>query len=58
MSKDGIGAIGHFFIGRFSSKSHKWIQKHQVFALTMMDLPFTGGRFGNLFDDDPKQWRM
>ncbi|KAL7611478.1 protein root UVB sensitive 5-like [Lactuca sativa] len=31
VSKDGIGAIGHFFIG---------------------------GRFGNLFDDDPKQWRM
>ena len=54
MSKDGIGAIGHFFIGRFSSKSHKWIQKHQIYALTMMDLPFTGGRFGNLFDDDPK----
>lgn len=19
---------------------------------------FSGGRFGNLFDDDPKQWRM
>jgi hypothetical protein len=19
---------------------------------------FPGGRFGNLFDDDPKQWRM
>ncbi|KAF6153602.1 hypothetical protein GIB67_027469 [Kingdonia uniflora] len=31
VSKDGIGAIGRFFIG---------------------------GRFGNLFDDDPKQWRM
>ncbi|KAL7604201.1 hypothetical protein Lser_V15G18647 [Lactuca serriola] len=31
VSKDGIGAIGHFFIG---------------------------GRFGNLFDDDPKQWRI
>lgn len=21
-------------------------------------LVFPGGRFGNLFDDDPKQWRM
>ncbi|XP_059305384.1 protein root UVB sensitive 5 isoform X3 [Lycium ferocissimum] len=31
VSKDGIGALGRFFIG---------------------------GRFGNLFDDDPKQWRM
>ncbi|KAK1419329.1 hypothetical protein QVD17_28494 [Tagetes erecta] len=31
VSKDGIGAVGRFFIG---------------------------GRFGNLFDDDPKQWRM
>lgn len=31
VSKDGIGAIGRFFIG---------------------------GRFGKLFDDDPKQWRM
>lgn len=19
---------------------------------------FSGGRFGNLFDDDPKQWRL
>ncbi|CAI9290237.1 unnamed protein product [Lactuca saligna] len=48
MSKDGIGAIGCFFIGRFSSKSHKWIQKHQICALPMMDLPFTGERFGNI----------
>ncbi|CAN4106074.1 unnamed protein product [Withania somnifera] len=31
VSKDGIGALGRFFIG---------------------------GWFGNLFDDDPKQWRM
>lgn len=21
-------------------------------------LCFAGGRFGNLFDDDPKQWRL
>ncbi|CAI0424214.1 unnamed protein product [Linum tenue] len=33
----------------------RWVSKDGIGALGRL---FIGGRFGNLFDDDPKQWRM
>ncbi|XP_022767717.1 protein root UVB sensitive 5 isoform X2 [Durio zibethinus] len=33
----------------------RWVSKDGIGAIGRL---FVGGRFGNLFDDDPKQWRM
>ncbi|KAK9159060.1 hypothetical protein Scep_005634 [Stephania cephalantha] len=33
----------------------RWVSKDGLGAIGRL---FIGGRFGNLFDDDPKQWRM
>ncbi|KAK7294689.1 hypothetical protein RJT34_17580 [Clitoria ternatea] len=33
----------------------RWVSKDGIGAVGRL---FIGGRFGNLFDDDPKQWRM
>ncbi|RLM93402.1 protein root UVB sensitive 5 [Panicum miliaceum] len=46
VSKDGIGAFGRLLIGTnvLSKKTYGW--------------QYLGGRFGTLFDDDPKKWRM
>ncbi|KAH9672908.1 protein root UVB sensitive 5 [Citrus sinensis] len=38
-----------------SAAAIKWISKDGIGAVGRL---FIGGRFGNLFDDDPKQWRM
>ncbi|KAK3226148.1 hypothetical protein Dsin_006010 [Dipteronia sinensis] len=58
---------GHYFasavgVGSFSGTSAaasaaaiRWVSKDGIGALGRL---FIGGRFGNLFDDDPKQWRM
>lgn len=60
VSKDGIGAVGRLFIGlgihEANLRKYMIVCKH--FYLTWRLLVFPGGRFGNLFDDDPKQWRM
>ncbi|GKV21977.1 hypothetical protein SLEP1_g31887 [Rubroshorea leprosula] len=54
-----LKAVG---IGSFSGTSAaasaaaiRWVSKDGIGALGRL---FIGGRFGNLFDDDPKQWRM
>ncbi|KAJ0984115.1 hypothetical protein J5N97_002471 [Dioscorea zingiberensis] len=38
-----------------SAAAIKWVLKDGLGAVGRL---FIGGRFGNLFDDDPKQWRM
>ncbi|KAK6943121.1 Root UVB sensitive family [Dillenia turbinata] len=38
-----------------SAAAIRWVSKDGIGALGRL---FIGGRFGNLFDDDPKQWRM
>ncbi|XP_044479352.1 protein root UVB sensitive 5-like isoform X1 [Mangifera indica] len=38
-----------------SAATIKWVSKDGIGAVGRL---FIGGRFGNLFDDDPKQWRM
>ncbi|KAJ4704448.1 Protein root UVB sensitive 5 [Melia azedarach] len=38
-----------------SAAAIKWVSKDGIGAVGRL---FIGGRFGNLFDDDPKQWRM
>ncbi|KAF2306377.1 hypothetical protein GH714_017222 [Hevea brasiliensis] len=38
-----------------SAAAIRWVSKDGIGALGRL---FVGGRFGNLFDDDPKQWRM
>ncbi|KAK4834582.1 hypothetical protein QYF36_025162 [Acer negundo] len=54
-----LKAVG---VGSFSGTSAaasaaaiRWVSKDGIGALGRL---FIGGRFGNLFDDDPKQWRM
>ncbi|XP_038881754.1 protein root UVB sensitive 5 isoform X2 [Benincasa hispida] len=54
-----LKAVG---IGSFSGTSAaasaaaiRWVSKDGIGAVGRL---FIGGRFGNLFDDDPKQWRM
>ncbi|KAK2656823.1 hypothetical protein Ddye_009875 [Dipteronia dyeriana] len=45
-------------VGSFSGTSAaaiRWVSKDCIGALKRL---FIGGRFGNLFDDNPKQWRM
>ncbi|KAL3536515.1 hypothetical protein ACH5RR_004976 [Cinchona calisaya] len=38
-----------------SAAAIRWVSKDGIGAVGRL---FVGGRFGNLFDDDPKQWRM
>uniref|UniRef100_A0A7N0T354 Uncharacterized protein n=1 Tax=Kalanchoe fedtschenkoi TaxID=63787 RepID=A0A7N0T354_KALFE len=38
-----------------SAAAIRWVSKDGIGSLGRF---FIGGRFGNLFDDDPKQWRM
>ncbi|KAK8466470.1 hypothetical protein PHAVU_008G104800 [Phaseolus vulgaris] len=38
-----------------SAAAIRWVSKDGIGATGRL---FIGGRFGNLFDDDPKQWRM
>ncbi|GER55807.1 hypothetical protein STAS_33498 [Striga asiatica] len=38
-----------------SAAAIRWVSKDGIGALGRL---FIGGRFGNLFDDDPKQWRL
>ncbi|KAL0451030.1 UNVERIFIED_CONTAM: protein root UVB sensitive 5 [Sesamum latifolium] len=38
-----------------SAAAIRWVSKDGIGAVGRM---FIGGRFGNLFDDDPKQWRL
>ncbi|KAL5058171.1 hypothetical protein RYX36_029775 [Vicia faba] len=38
-----------------SAAAIRWVAKDGIGAVGRL---FIGGRFGNLFDDDPKQWRM
>ncbi|XP_058109099.1 protein root UVB sensitive 5 isoform X8 [Magnolia sinica] len=38
-----------------SAAAVRWVSKDGLGAIGRL---FIGGRFGNLFDDDPKQWRM
>ncbi|XP_031104189.1 protein root UVB sensitive 5 isoform X2 [Ipomoea triloba] len=38
-----------------SAAAIRWVSKDGIGALGRL---FIGGKFGNLFDDDPKQWRM
>lgn len=38
-----------------SAAAIRWVSKDGIGAIGRL---FIGGRFGNLFDDDPKQWRM
>ncbi|KAJ6331537.1 hypothetical protein OIU76_010003 [Salix suchowensis] len=38
-----------------SAAAIRWVSKDGIGALGRL---FIGGRFGDLFDDDPKQWRM
>ncbi|KAH6769252.1 root UVB sensitive protein of unknown function [Perilla frutescens var. frutescens] len=38
-----------------SAAAIRWVAKDGIGALGRL---FIGGRFGNLFDDDPKQWRL
>ncbi|CAL0304429.1 unnamed protein product [Lupinus luteus] len=38
-----------------SAAAIRWVSKDGIGAVGRL---FIGGRFGNLFDDDPKQWRM
>ncbi|KGN54642.2 protein root UVB sensitive 5 isoform X1 [Cucumis sativus] len=38
-----------------SAVAIRWVSKDGIGAVGRL---FIGGRFGNLFDDDPKQWRM
>lgn len=33
-------------------------EEEDDFVFSLLSLLFSGGRFGSLFDDDPKQWRM
>ncbi|XP_077221860.1 root UVB sensitive protein (Protein of unknown function, DUF647) isoform X2 [Tasmannia lanceolata] len=54
-----LKAVG---VGSFSGSSTaasaaaiRWVSKDGLGAVGRL---FIGGRFGNLFDDDPKQWRM
>ncbi|KAL5550419.1 hypothetical protein UlMin_000595 [Ulmus minor] len=38
-----------------SAAAIRWVSKDGIGAVGRL---FIGGRFGNLFDDDPKQWRL
>lgn len=38
-----------------SSAAIKWVSKDGIGSLGRL---FVGGRFGSLFDEDPRQWRM
>lgn len=38
-----------------SAAAIRWVSKDGIGAVGRL---FIGGRFGSLFDDDPKQWRM
>ncbi|GLT77620.1 hypothetical protein SLA2020_491880 [Shorea laevis] len=38
-----------------SAAAIRWVSKDGIGAVGRL---FIGGRFGNIFDDDPKQWRM
>ncbi|GFP94368.1 protein root UVB sensitive 5 [Phtheirospermum japonicum] len=38
-----------------SAAAIRWVSKDGIGAVGRL---FVGGRFGNLFDDDPKQWRL
>ncbi|XP_020276291.1 protein root UVB sensitive 5 isoform X2 [Asparagus officinalis] len=47
-----LKAVG---IGSFTAAAIRWVSKDGLGAIGRL---FIGGRFGKLFDDDPKQWRM
>ncbi|XP_058214489.1 protein root UVB sensitive 5 isoform X1 [Rhododendron vialii] len=53
-----LKAVGVGFSGTTAAASAaaiRWVTKDGIGAVGRL---FIGGRFGNLFDDDPKQWRM
>ncbi|KAI8556978.1 hypothetical protein RHMOL_Rhmol05G0298400 [Rhododendron molle] len=53
-----LKAVGVGFSGTTAAASAaaiRWVSKDGIGAVGRL---FIGGRFGNLFDDDPKQWRM
>ncbi|KAB5552167.1 hypothetical protein DKX38_009478 [Salix brachista] len=56
---DPLGAVGAgSFTGTAAAASAaaiRWVSKDGIGAIGRL---FIGGRFGDLFDDDPKQWRM
>ncbi|PIN25025.1 hypothetical protein CDL12_02212 [Handroanthus impetiginosus] len=56
VSKDGIGAVGRLFIGQLIPYGIQ--ENNHKTALVIVVLFNSGGRFGTLFDDDPKQWRL
>lgn len=57
VSKDGIGAVGRLFIGL--TISYNFLKKHVIWMCKVIVIYLiSGGRFGNLFDNDPKQWRL
>ncbi|KAI3474203.1 hypothetical protein Pfo_028991 [Paulownia fortunei] len=56
VSKDGIGAVGRLFIGLAISYKLQENQSYECAVIVVYLI--SGGRFGNLFDDDPKQWRL
>ncbi|XP_015580223.1 protein root UVB sensitive 5 isoform X5 [Ricinus communis] len=52
----GVGSFtGSTAAAAASAAAIRWVSKDGIGALGRL---FIGGRFGSLFDDDPKQWRM
>ncbi|EPS68719.1 hypothetical protein M569_06049, partial [Genlisea aurea] len=50
----GVGSVSGTKVAA-SAAAIRWVSKDGIGALGRL---FIGGRFGNLFDDDPKQWRL
>ncbi|KAF8397298.1 hypothetical protein HHK36_016211 [Tetracentron sinense] len=50
----GVGSFSGTTVAA-SAAAIRWVSKDGIGAIGRL---FIGGRFGNLFDDDPKQWRM
>ncbi|KAF5186377.1 root UVB sensitive [Thalictrum thalictroides] len=50
----GVGSFSANTVAA-SAAAIRWVSKDGLGAVGRL---FIGGRFGNLFDDDPKQWRM
>ncbi|KAG0494281.1 hypothetical protein HPP92_005275 [Vanilla planifolia] len=50
----GIGSFSRASVAA-STAVIQWVSKDGLGAMGRL---FIGGRFGNLFDDDPRQWRM
>ncbi|KAM5560415.1 protein root UVB sensitive 5 [Rosa sericea] len=50
----GVGSFSGSTVAA-SAAAIRWVSKDGIGAVGRL---FIGGRFGNLFDDDPKQWRL